>query len=164
MPHNAAYGIVAIQSLFFFLGGIRDNFMTGKTIMPDEEYLQSWFYDTKLGDSENHSERMEVIANCWGSWIATLALIKIAVALTGGQRSTLSRTLAMIFIVGNAWVILKFLPAQQLMEDHWTDKKNNKEMTNKGNVMPFIALMAIECVLWPVAQDGIVDFNKIKID
>ena len=35
MPHVAAYGILAVQALFFFLGGIRDNFMTGKVIMPD---------------------------------------------------------------------------------------------------------------------------------
>ena len=35
MPHAAAYGILAVQALFFFLGGIRDNFMTGKVIMPD---------------------------------------------------------------------------------------------------------------------------------
>ena len=41
MPNVAAYGIVLVQSLFFFLGGIRDNFMTGRVIMPDEEYLQS---------------------------------------------------------------------------------------------------------------------------
>ena len=44
MPHVTAYGILAVQALFFFLGGIRDNFMTGKVIMPDEEYLQSWWY------------------------------------------------------------------------------------------------------------------------
>ena len=35
MPHVTAYGILAVQALFFFLGGIRDNFMTGKVIMPD---------------------------------------------------------------------------------------------------------------------------------
>ena len=60
MPHPATYGIVAVQSLFFFLGGIRDGSgkMTGRVFMPDEEYLQSWFLETKLGDSENHSARM----------------------------------------------------------------------------------------------------------
>ena len=42
--------------------GIRDNFMTGKVIMPDEEYLQSWWYGVPLGTSETHSDRMECTA------------------------------------------------------------------------------------------------------
>ena len=82
-----------MQALFFFLGGIRDNLMLGKTIMPDEEYLQSWFYDTKLGDAENHSDRMHAIAMAWGAFIATIALLKMAVALTGGK-TQLAKTLA----------------------------------------------------------------------
>ena len=36
--------------------------MTGKVIMPDEEYLQSWWYDVPLGTSETHSDRMECTA------------------------------------------------------------------------------------------------------
>ena len=62
MPHVTAYGILAVQALFFLLGGIRDNFMTGKVIMPDEEYLQSWWYGVPLGTSETHSDRMECTA------------------------------------------------------------------------------------------------------
>mgnify|MGYP006974825774 CR=1 FL=1 len=48
--------------------------MEGKTVMPDEEYLQSWWHDTKLGDSENQSPRMTVICNGWGTFIGTIAL------------------------------------------------------------------------------------------
>lgn len=96
----AVFVIVAIQSVFFLLGCIRDNFYTGYVVMPDEEYLQSWFYDTKLGASETHSARMETIANCWGTFIATIALLKIAVALSGGMQP-LSKTLAVVFIVTN---------------------------------------------------------------
>ena len=36
--------------------------MTGKVIMPDEEYLQSWWYGVPLGTSETHSDRMECTA------------------------------------------------------------------------------------------------------
>ena len=103
LRHNAAYGIVAVQALFFALGGIRDNFMEGKTVMPDEEYLQSWWHDTKLGDSENQSPRMTVICNGWGTFIGTIALIKIAVALTGGK-TTLAKTLGAVFVVTNLWL------------------------------------------------------------
>ena len=46
----------------FTCTGIRDNFMTGKVIMPDEEYLQSWWYGVPLGTSETHSDRMECTA------------------------------------------------------------------------------------------------------
>lgn len=45
----AMFVILAVQSVFFGLGGIRDNFAPGLVVMPDEEYLQSWFHDTRLG-------------------------------------------------------------------------------------------------------------------
>ena len=163
MPHIAAYGICVVQALFFFLGGIRDNFMTGKTVMPDEEYLQSWFYDTKLGDAENHSARMEVIANGWGTFIATIALIKIVVALTGGD-TPLAKTLGAVFCLSNLAVMASFYPAQKLMEEHWTNKKNNPAMTNKGDVMGFVGMLAVESILWPIAQDGFINPNHIKLD
>ena len=37
MLPSGTTGIVAAQALFFLLGGIRDNFMEGKTVMPDED-------------------------------------------------------------------------------------------------------------------------------
>lgn len=92
--------IVAVQCLFFALGGIRDNLFNGRVVMPDEEYLQSWFYDTKLGESENHSVRMDTIGKCWGTFIATIALLKMATALSGGTQP-LSKTLAVIFVATN---------------------------------------------------------------
>ena len=92
--------IVAIESLFFALGGIRDNLFNGRVVMPDEEYLQSWFYDTKLGESENHSDRMDTIGKCWGTFIATIALLKMATALSGGTQR-LGKILAVIFIATN---------------------------------------------------------------
>ena len=162
LRHNAAYGIVAVQALFFALGGIRDNFMEGKTVMPDEEYLQSWWHDTKLGDSENQSPRMTVICNGWGTFIGTIALIKIAVALTGGK-TTLAKTLGALFVVTNLWLCKVFLPMNALMEEHWTNKKNNPAMVNKGDVTPFCAMLVIESVCWLVSQGGLVDFGKIKM-
>jgi len=149
----APHGIVLIQSLFFFLGGIRDNFMQGKVIMPDEEYLQSWWYETKLGDSMNVSPRMAVITNNWGTFIATIALAKMAVALLGGKTG-LAKALAMVFILGNVWSILCILPMNGLMEAHWTDPKNKKlnpSLVNKGDVSGFCILLGIECALWLVA-------------
>ena len=89
--------------------------MEGKTVMPDEEYLQSWWHDTKLGDSENQSPRMTVICNGWGTFIGTIALIKIAVALTGGK-TTLAKTLGALFVVTNLWLCKVFLPMHALME------------------------------------------------
>eukprot|EP00964_Phaeocystis_antarctica_P085600 scaffold54100_cov65-Phaeocystis_antarctica.AAC.4 len=102
---TSVFVIVVVQSLFFALGGIRDNLFLGRVVMPDEEYLQSWFYDTKLGESETHSERMHTIGKCWGTFLATIALLKMAVALSGGCQP-LSKTLAVIFIASNmcaAW-------------------------------------------------------------
>ena len=99
MPHVTAYGILAVQALFFLLGGIRDNFMTGKVIMPDEEYLQSWWYGVPLGTSETHSDRMECTANGWGTFIGIIALMKITVALTGGK-TTLAKTLGALSVLG----------------------------------------------------------------
>ena len=96
----SVFVIVAIQSLFFALGGIRDNLFNGRVVMPDEEYLQSWFYDTKLGESETHSDRMDTIGKCWGTFIATIALLKMATALSGGTQR-LGKILAMIFIATN---------------------------------------------------------------
>merc|ERR1719345_639133 len=105
--------------------------------MPDEEYLQSWFYDTKLGESETHSERMHTIGKCWGTFLATIALLKMAVALSG--------TLAVIFIASNIYLCVLFLPMEKLMEDHWT---KTKPYTNKGSVVPFIAMLGVESVCW----------------
>ena len=119
MPHVTAYGILAVQALFFLLGGIRDNFMTGKVIMPDEEYLQSWWYGVPLGTSETHSDRMECTANGWGTFIGIIALTKIAVALTGGK-TTLAKTLGSLYVLGNVWTIKVFLPMNDLMEAHGT--------------------------------------------
>ena len=96
----SVFVIVAIQSLFFALGGIRDNLFNGRVVMPDEEYLQSWFYDTKLGESETHSDRMDTIGKCWGTFIATIALLKMATALSGGTQR-LGKILAVIFIATN---------------------------------------------------------------
>ena len=163
MPHVAAYGIVVIQALFFFLGGVRDQFMTGKTIMPDEEYLQSWWHDTKLGDAENHSPRMEVIVNAWGTFIATIALLKIAVALTGGN-SALAKTAGAIFCLTNLRTMMAFYPAQALMEAHWTNKKNNPAMVNKGDVMGFVVMLGVEAILWPIAQGGFINPAHIKME
>ena len=101
-------GVRRTATALFALGGIRDNFMEGKTVMPDEEYLQSWWHDTKLGDSENQSPRMTVICNGWGTFIGTIALIKIAVALTGGK-TTLAKTLGALFAF--YWLILYTLHA-----------------------------------------------------
>ena len=100
-------------------------------------------YDVKLGDSENHSARMETIANSWGTFIATIALVKMAVALTGGK-TTLAKTLALLFIVTNVWLIACFWPMNKLMQEHWTNKKNNPAMVNKGDVTPFAAMMVVE--------------------
>jgi hypothetical protein len=88
----SVFVIVVVQSLFFALGGIRDNLFNGRVVMPDEEYLQSWFYDTKLGESETHSDRMDTIGKCWGTFIATIALLKIAVALCECRHSNLGPT------------------------------------------------------------------------
>ena len=50
-----------------------------------------------------------------------------------------------------------------LMEEHWTNKKNNPAMVNKGDVTPFCAMLVIESVCWLVSQGGLVDFGKIKM-
>ena len=136
--------------------------MEGKTVMPDEEYLQSWWHDTKLGDSENQSPRMTVICNGWGTFIGTIALIKIAVALTGGK-TTLAKTLGALFVVTNLWLCKVFLPMNALMEEHWTNKKNNPAMENKGSVTPFCAMLAVESICWIVAQGLVSEPPKPKI-
>ena len=46
---------------------------------------------------------------------------------------------------------------------HWTNKKNNPAMVNKGDVTPFCAMLVIESVCWLVSQGGLVDFGKIKM-
>ena len=89
--------------------------MTGKVIMPDEEYLQSWWYGVPLGTSETHSDRMECTANGWGTFIGIIALMKITVALTGGK-TTLAKTLGALSVAGNIWTIKVFLPMNDLME------------------------------------------------
>ena len=35
----SVFVIVVVQSVFFALGGIRDNLFNGRVVMPDEEYL-----------------------------------------------------------------------------------------------------------------------------
>ena len=92
MPHVTAYGILAVQALFFLLGGIRDNFMTGKVIMPDEEYLQSWWYGVPLGTSETHSDRMECTACHRGVLVVALRHRRegFVRAGTAGARSSAS--------------------------------------------------------------------------
>ena len=162
MPHVTAYGILAVQALFFLLGGIRDNFMTGKVIMPDEEYLQSWWYGVPLGTSETHSDRMECTANGWGTFIGIIALMKITVALTGGE-TTLAKTLGALSVLGNVWTIKVFLPMNDLMEAHWTNKRNNPAMENKGSVTPFCAMLAVESICWVVAQGLVTEPPKPKI-
>eukprot|EP00320_Phaeocystis_rex_P020538 CAMPEP_0119068598 /NCGR_PEP_ID=MMETSP1178-20130426/11043_1 /TAXON_ID=33656 /ORGANISM="unid sp, Strain CCMP2000" /LENGTH=165 /DNA_ID=CAMNT_0007050313 /DNA_START=71 /DNA_END=568 /DNA_ORIENTATION=- len=149
----AVFVIIAVQSLFFALGGIRDNFAAGKVVMPDEEYLQSWWHDTKLGESESHSARMETVANGWGTFIGTIALVKMAAALSGGNQP-LVKTLAAIFIAANIWLIIVFMPMDKLMEAHWTNKKNNPAMENKGSVVPFCAMLGAESLSWLVLGLG----------
>lgn len=34
--------------------------------MPDEEYLQSWWMDTALAESENGGAKMVAVTNAWG--------------------------------------------------------------------------------------------------
>ena len=162
MPHPAAYGIFAVQALFFVLGGIRDNFAVGTPIMPEEKYLQSWWLDTKLGDYQNHSPRMHAIAMSWGAFIATIALLKFAVALTGGK-TPLAKTLAMIFVVTNVWVCVTFYPYQGLLDEHYSNKKLFPE-GNKGDTMGFIGMLAVESVCWVVATElGAADLKSIKM-
>ena len=155
--------IVAIQGLFFALGGVRDNFFAGRVIMPDEEYLQSWFHDTKLGASESHSARMEAITNGWGTFIGTIALVKMAVALTGGT-SDLAKTLAFIFIVTNIGMCVAFWPMEALMEEHWTNKRNNPAAENKGSVVPLMAMLGVESLCWLVCLSTPKwGFNPLKL-
>ena len=73
-------------------------------------------------------------------------------------------TLGAIFVVTNLWLCKVFLPMNALMEAHWTNKKNNPAMENKGDVTPFCAMLVIESVCWLVAQGGLVDFGKIKLE
>ena len=88
--------------------------------------------------------------------------MKITVALTGGK-TTLAKTLGALSVLGNVWTIKVFLPMNALMEAHWTNKKNNPAMVNKGDVTPFCAMLVIESVCWLVSQGGLVDFGKIKM-
>ena len=136
--------------------------MTGKVIMPDEEYLQSWWYGVPLGTSETHSDRMECTANGWGTFIGIIALMKITVALTGGK-TTLAKTLGALSVAGNIWTIKVFLPMNALMEAHWTNKKNNPAMENKGSVTPFCAMLAVESICWIIAQGLVTEPPKPKI-
>ena len=88
----------AQQSRFVLIGrlfictGIRDNFMTGKVIMPDEEYLQSWWYGVPLGTSETHSDRMECTACHRGVLVVALRHRRegFVRAGTAGARSSAS--------------------------------------------------------------------------
>lgn len=36
----------------------------------------------------------------------------------------------------------------KLMEDHWTNKKNNPAGVNKGSALPFVAMIGVESVCW----------------
>ena len=50
------------------------------------------------------------------------------------------------------------------MEEHWTNKKNNPAMVNKGDATGFCVMLLVESVLWVVAQGGVVDLSKVKIE
>ena len=67
------------------------------------------------------------------------------VALTGGK-TQLAKTLALVFILTNVYFALCLLPMNGLMQEHWTNKKNNPAMVNKGDVTPFAAMMVVESV------------------
>ena len=88
--------------------------------------------------------------------------MKITVALTGGK-TTLAKTLGALSVAGNIWTIKVFLPMNALMEEHWTNKKNNPEMTNKGSVTPFCAMLAVESACWIVAQGLVTEPPKPKL-
>ena len=100
--------------------------------------------------------------NGWGTFIGIIALMKIAVALTGGK-TTLAKTLGALSVLGNVWTIKVFLPMNALMEAHWTNKKNNPAMENKGSVTPFCAMLAVESICWIVAQGLVTEPPKPKI-
>ena len=46
---------------------------------------------------------------------------------------------------------------------HWTNKKNNPAMENKGSVTPFCAMLAVESVCWIVALGLVTEPPKPKI-
>ena len=46
---------------------------------------------------------------------------------------------------------------------HWTNKKNNPEMTNKGSVTPFCAMLAVESICWIIAQGLVTEPPKPKL-
>ena len=100
--------------------------------------------------------------NGWGTFIGIIAICKITVALTGGK-TNLAKTLGAIFVVTNLWTCKVFLPMNALMEEHWTNKKNNPEMTNKGSVTPFCAMLFIESICWIVAQGLVTEPPKPKL-
>ena len=64
------------------------------------------------------------------------------------RQGTLAKTLGALFVVTNLWLCKVFLPMNALMEEHWTNKKNNPAMVNKGDVTPFCAMIVIESVCW----------------
>eukprot|EP00729_Bicosta_minor_P003977 gene3977-15192_t len=149
-----SYGIVVIQSLFFALGGIRDQFFVGKVIMPDEEYLQSWWMDTALAESENGGAKMVAVTNAWGAFIGTIALVKIVVALTGGT-TPLARTLGLLFAVTNVWVCARMWPMGALMADYHGEG-------NKGDVTGFIVMLGVEALLWLVSTAPSGEKGKVQ--
>ena len=46
---------------------------------------------------------------------------------------------------------------------HWTNKKNNPAMENKGSVTPFCAMLAVESICWVVAQGLVTEPPKPKL-
>ena len=98
--------------------------------MPDETYLQSWWLDTELNDSTNHSARMHAIATSWGAFIATIAMLKVSVALSG-QTCDLARHLAMIFVATNVWQSYTFIPYQGLMDAHYASAPGGNKVRSK---------------------------------
>ena len=48
------------------------------------------------------------------------------------------------------------------MEEHWTNKKNNPAMENKGSVTPFCAMLAVKSICWIVAQ-GLVTSRRSSV-
>ena len=49
-----------------------------------------------------------------------------------------------------SYVCFIFLPIDELMEEHWTNRKNNPAKVNKGSTIPFVAMLGVESLCWLV--------------